>query len=70
MTNEKHVNFLIKQIRYYLDELESEINNRPGEYIMSDKDYEQVKYYYSHVYDDEGGLIKPYGTWQKNNQTC
>ena len=54
MMNEKHVTFLIKQIRYYLDELEGEIRNHPEHYVMTDKDYEQVKYFYSHVHDDDG----------------
>ena len=53
MTNEKHVAFLIKQIRYYLDELEGEIHNQSDHYIMPDKDYEHVKYFYSHAPDDD-----------------
>ena len=52
--NEKHVIFLIKQARYFLDQVESEIRNHPEHYQMSDSDYEQVKYYYEHLDDDDG----------------
>ena len=52
--NEKHATFLIKQIRNYLNELESEIRNHPEHYKMSDKDYEQIKKYYDKINDDDG----------------
>lgn len=52
--NEKHVTFLIKQIRNYLNELESEIRNHPESYTLPDEVYEQVKYYYNNEQDDDG----------------
>ena len=52
--NESQVTYLIKKIRDYLDQLESEIRNHPENYKMSDSDYDQVKYYYEHESDDDG----------------
>ena len=52
MTNEKHVAFLIKQIRYYPDELEGEIHNQSEHYIMTDRDYEHIKYFFNNVHDE------------------
>ena len=51
--NEKHATFLIKQIRYYLDELESEIRNHPESYTLSDEVYSELKLY--EEYNDDDG---------------
>ena len=53
--NEKHVIFLIKQVRYYLDELEAEIRNHPESYVPYDDNlYKAIKYSYEHYQDDDG----------------
>ena len=51
--NEKHATFLIKQIRNYLNELESEIRNHPESYTLSDEVYNALKLY--EEYNDDDG---------------
>lgn len=51
--NEKHVTFLIKQIRTYLDELESEIRNHPEAYLPKDNLYSEIQMY-QEWHDDDG----------------
>ena len=51
--NEKHVTFLIKQIRNYLEELESEVRNHPENYVLDDKVYSELQIY-SEWNDDDG----------------
>lgn len=51
--NEKHVTFLIKQVKYYLDQLESEIRNHPESYVLDDNTYNELKKYES--WDDDDG---------------
>ena len=51
--NEQHVTFLIRQIRTYLDELESEIRNHPENYTYTSDLYNQVRMY-EEWNDDDG----------------
>ncbi len=51
--NEKHAIFLIKQARYYLDELESEIRNHPENYLSQPNLYKEIQLY-EEWNDDDG----------------
>ena len=52
--NELRAISIIQRLKKDLNDLESEIRNHPESYKMSDKDYEQVKYYYETLDDDDG----------------
>ena len=51
--NEKHVTFLIKQVRQYLDQLEAEVRNHPEDYLPRSDWHEQIKLY--EEWDDDDG---------------
>ena len=51
--NERHVTFLIKQIKSYVEELECEIRNHPEDYVSRPVTYEEVKMY--EEYNDDDG---------------